>query len=369
MPAATRRLLQAAAALHDPTVTAVAQATGCDRADLAPAAGQGIIRLRGEAIRFDDPLLASAAYSDGDPAALRGLHARLAEVVTDPDERLWQAALGAEQPDARLADAVAAAAGRLRHHGRPASAAELAEAAVRLTPPTRTGPLARRLRAAGAHHLAAGDEQHALRLFERAASAAPPGDQRAAALADLARAHGYAGSLPRAAVLFEVALGEATGLASRSVIHRDAAWVLALLGDPAAGEHARSAVALAEAADDPLAVATGLAVAALAGTLACAAPDPDLLERAVRLEATAGGEELAALPVLCRPTLVAALVDVRSGRPELARAVLYRLERDLVLRDDACALAVVHTVIAEFETAVGDCEKAERYATAALEAP
>ena len=98
LPTGAREVLAAAAALARPTESLLDDAPALEQ-----AAEEGIIELADGEIRFSHPLLASAAYASVGPADRRRLHRRLAESVTDPEERARHLALGAEEPSEDVA--------------------------------------------------------------------------------------------------------------------------------------------------------------------------------------------------------------------------------------------------------------------------
>ena len=114
----------------------------------------GVIRVRNGIVRFDHPLLASTLYSAVPPAKRRAVHTRLAGVVRESEERARHLALGADGPDASVAQLLEDAAEHARLRGAPSAAAELIELALQLTPdpadvPRRTVRLASLLNVAG----------------------------------------------------------------------------------------------------------------------------------------------------------------------------------------------------------------------------
>ena len=111
LPPATRAALAAAAALSQPTLAVVAEAS--DGAEALRAAFDArVIEARGERLHFTHPLLASAAYDDVDPFGRRALHRRLATLAGDEEERARHLALAAEGPDEAVAAALERAAGQ-----------------------------------------------------------------------------------------------------------------------------------------------------------------------------------------------------------------------------------------------------------------
>jgi ATP/maltotriose-dependent transcriptional regulator MalT len=141
--------------------------------------------------------------------ARRGLHAHLATVVDDPEERARQLALGADGPDERVAGALDSAASRAGARGAIAAAARLWEEAQRLTPPEREHDSHRRTLLAARFWFLAGDTARARMLLEHAFASATAGARRAELLAKLGHLAIYEGDQPGAADLLRRALAEA----------------------------------------------------------------------------------------------------------------------------------------------------------------
>ncbi len=126
-----------AAALSRPTVATVVAALGArDEAEAAivEAEEAGIIVAERARIRFSHPLLASAVYSAASHERRRQLHRHLADVVSDAEERARHLAESATQADAATAAEIERAADLAARRGAQDAAAQLYEAAARLTP-------------------------------------------------------------------------------------------------------------------------------------------------------------------------------------------------------------------------------------------
>lgn len=94
--------LLAAAALSQPTaslVEEVASEPAPGSAGLEEGLRAGVVELEGERVVFSHPLLRSVCYANAGPSRRRAVHARLAEAVSDPEERARHLALAAEAPD------------------------------------------------------------------------------------------------------------------------------------------------------------------------------------------------------------------------------------------------------------------------------
>ncbi|CND62721.1 transcriptional regulator%2C luxR family [Mycobacterium tuberculosis] len=168
LPAATRRLLLAAAAEPGGEPVLLWRAAG--RLGLGieaarPAEAARLIEI-GDRVRFRHPLVRSAVYWAAPPDERRGVHRVLAEVTdagADPDRRAWHAAQGAWAPEEDIAAELERSAGRARARGGLAAAAAFLTRAVELTPdPVRRQE--RALAAAWATHRA-GAPDGALRLL------------------------------------------------------------------------------------------------------------------------------------------------------------------------------------------------------------
>src|SRR5262249_33754705 len=93
------------AALARPTVALVeASLSSSDAAAaLAGAVDAAVLEIEGERLRFTHPLIASVVYADASAAQRRAVHARIADVVEESEERARHLALGSDGPDADVA--------------------------------------------------------------------------------------------------------------------------------------------------------------------------------------------------------------------------------------------------------------------------
>jgi DNA-binding CsgD family transcriptional regulator len=190
LPPEAERGLEVAAMLSDPTVTMIHTAAD-GNVDLAAAVRAGVVERseRSERIRFSHPLLAAAVTARIGEQRRRALHRKLAELVTDPEERARHLALGTSGEDPAVAATLEEAARLAAARGAPATAAELLEYALLRTPrshPART----RRLQAAAEATFAAGDWDRAIALASESLALARPGREHARALLLLAELDG-----------------------------------------------------------------------------------------------------------------------------------------------------------------------------------
>jgi DNA-binding CsgD family transcriptional regulator len=183
---------------------------------LLDAEEAGVLAEEGERVRFTHPLLASAIYGTASAERRRLLHARLSDMVGDPEERGRHLALSTMEPDeavaAELERAAASAAGR----GAQQAASELYAAACRLTPGGFPEELARRGLGHAAALRALGDLEGSRALAEDVAERASSGPLRARALlllGDIAWILGDPAALEQLELALEVAADDSGLLA------------------------------------------------------------------------------------------------------------------------------------------------------------
>ena len=183
----TLEVLLYVAALARPTreVVRAAAGEGANSA-LETAAAAGVVETDGARLRFTHPLLASIHYGSAPSGDRERVHRRIAAVVTDAEERGRHLGAATTEPDAEVARALDEAATAARARGAPVAAAELGEIALRLTPPSDSESLLRRLCSAADHEFAAGATARARSLLEEALAAAPRGPEHARVALQLA---------------------------------------------------------------------------------------------------------------------------------------------------------------------------------------
>ncbi|MEA2544754.1 MAG: hypothetical protein QOI09_27, partial [Chloroflexota bacterium] len=181
LPAASAEVALHAAALSQPTREVLAAALGADAAEtgLTAAVAAGVLDAEGEAIRFSHPLLAAAIYGRSSAATRQSVHRTLAAAVREPEERARHLAVATQEPDATIATTLEEAARTARARGAAGAAAELAEAAIRLTPAGQFVAGRRRTMAAAAYHVAAGDVPRARATLESLAAETPEAERGA----------------------------------------------------------------------------------------------------------------------------------------------------------------------------------------------
>ncbi len=337
LPDETRTALATAAALSRPSLALV------DAGALEPAVQAQVVEVDGEDVRFAHPLLRTAAYALVGPAERRELHRRLADRVSEVEERARHLALAAEDPDDHVAEQIEDGAAAAFQRGAPESAAELAGQAVRLT----AAPAEARRRALleAEYRFEAGDAGAAAALLEAELAHTAPGRERARLLSRLARIRHFAEGVQPSVELLREALSEAgDDPALRTEIEEGLAWGLLLterLGDRAS---------LAEA----LAV-QGLVEFTLGG-------DPtEPMERALALE-----ESTSHLRVLRHPSFAYAYYLSRTDELDRAREILLDLHRRALEHGDESALPPILNDLARVECLTGQWAAAVAHAEEGL---
>lgn len=368
LPQRARDVLLVASAASHPTRTLIREVLGrTARAALAAAEEAGALEVDGERVRFTHPLLGSTAYLEADGKRRQRLHLRLAEVVSDPEERARHLAIGRRPPDAEVAAALDVAADAAVRRGAPDAAAHLREQAARFTPSEDTDEARRRDTAAAEHHVAAGDFERALAILEGWMERTPAGPARAHILSLLAQVSVYRDSFPQAAALLERALPEADldpRLQAR--VELLMGFVLAQTGDlRSSSSHASSALRQGQRLGDPALVAQALAGSSVMNFVLGRPVAVDAVRRAVALEHSMGGASL-----LISPTFMGAFVDMWAGRLEDARkafAACYALVQERGEESSVPLVAGQWGGAVQAECWAGDLDRAESYAHGALE--
>jgi len=288
LPASALEALALAAAfgtLSEPLLEQAGVAPGA----LDPALVAHVIERENGMIRFTHPLLSSVLYRDlGEER--RSVHERLAEVVRDPLLRARHLALSRDGPDADAAGVLDNAAMLAAQRGASAVAAELAEQAVRLTPPDACDERRRRALAAARAQHAAGEWTRARMIATEVLAESDIGPLRAEALVLLAELEG----LDPAVALLEEALREAASRpALQAVIHCRLAWTTRFKkGFVGALGHARVALALADDLDDDALRIRALNMLTFLGGAVGDAQAPAHAARAYELATALGDGEL-----------------------------------------------------------------------------
>jgi DNA-binding CsgD family transcriptional regulator len=316
LPPRTRESLLLAAAVGRPSAELVASLDVTEHV-LDPALAARVIERTDGTIRFTHPLLASVIYQGVSADKRRRAHGRLAVVVDDPLDRARHLALSTESPDTTIAAVLDGAAALASTRGAPIAAAELAEHALRLTPPGAHSDRHRRVLAAARAERSAGEWTRARRILGHLLAATRAGSVRAEALVLLAELESERNSVP----LLEEALREAASLpALQSIIHCRLAWV----SSESRLDHAREALELADELDDELLRARARAMQAILAWFAGEAEAPEDLPARVRDFPSAVGGEL----LVREATLAVVNTLAPSSKRNVARSLLEREYRE-----------------------------------------
>ncbi len=178
LPEAARRALLAVALDPDLSRDQLAGLVGPEGLDAA-FDGEVLLEREGRVVAAH-PLLAGVAAAGASPGEARRVHAELAGTVDGGEQRARHLALAGSRPDPELAATIAEAAASARARGATEGAAELAEHALRLTPPD-DPERGERAVALADHLLLAGRARAATRLLVDQISTLPAGPVRARA--------------------------------------------------------------------------------------------------------------------------------------------------------------------------------------------
>ncbi len=368
LPKGARDVLLVASSTSHPTRDLIHQVVGrTARAALAAAEEAGAIEIDGERVRFAHPLLGSTAYLEADDKRREQIHLRLAEALSDPEERARHLAIAKHPPDADVATALDRAADAAVRRGAPDAAAQLLEQAARFTARERSDEALRRDAAAAEHHIAAGDLERAGTIMEAWLEKLAPGPARSHVLSLLAQVSFYRDSIPQAVLLLQQALPEAPADPRlHAWIELLLAFLLAQTGDVvSSSSHVSSALRHAQDVGDRALIAQALAGSNVMKVILGRPIAVDEVRRAVALEQSLGGT-----PLFVSPTFMGAFVDMWAGRLEEARAAFAGCYAFVVERGQESSVPVVAGLwggAVQAECWAGDLDRAESYASAAME--
>jgi DNA-binding CsgD family transcriptional regulator len=253
----------------------------------------------------------------------RHAHGRLALVVADQLDRARHLALSTESPDNQIAAVLEDAAAVASTRGALIAAAELAEHALRLTPPGAHSDRHRRALAAARAERTAGAWTRARSVLADLLAETRDGSWRAEALVLLAELESERRSVP----LLEEALREAASRpALQSVIHCRLAWASSKPGV----DHARRALELADELDDDQLRGQARAMQAILSWFAGEAEAPEDLPVRVRDFPSAVGGEL----LVREATLAVVNTLAPAPKRDEARALLEREYEEWRERDE-----------------------------------
>jgi DNA-binding CsgD family transcriptional regulator len=362
----TRDVLLAAAALPRPTIEVLTASYGepaVERA-LVEAAAAGIVAVEPKRVRFTHPLLAAAVYGSATPARRRAAHAGLARVLGRTEDRAPHLAHAAARPSAAVAAELDSAAASAAARGALDTAGRLHEHAITATPARDRVARRRRGLEAARCHLAAGDTDRARNLLDRLVDLSKPGEELAEVLLELALA---GGSYSRRGFRYAyAALEHAQESPALAVRIRHCLMALHVCAGEAelSVEHARAALATAEAHGDEATLATAISGAAFADFFCGGPVDLDALERAVEIERRAGRSTSVDED---RPITTLAHVLRRVGEFDRSRELGLELLREAVERGDERDRAAIVGLLSDVETDSGNLSVARDYAVELVE--
>ena len=356
----TRDALLIVAAAARPTSTLLQGVLGDDaRAYLAQALEAGVLVFERGRLRFSHPLLASAVYAGHDSGDRRRVHLRLADAVTDPEERGRHLALGSEIPDAGIAAALDTAVAAARKRGAPDAAALLGEHALRLTPPGNESDLARRAMNAADDLFVIGELDRSEALVRDLAARMPAGPPRARVLRRLVRARGYAIGFADTETLLRGALADASSdLPTRTLLEHDLGQALLQYGHlEAAMPHCDAAVELVAQVDDDLLLQRAHTTRDVLRFMQGHNLPSGLEDRARALIARDARERRAAEPAFLNDVLGCALMLKSADRLGFARELLEHLLATMEAERGEGIVAPVLFHLAELECWAGRLDR------------
>jgi DNA-binding CsgD family transcriptional regulator len=371
LPVSAHLPLLAIAATSQPTIELVLAVVGSDgdaQAGFAQAEATGIVERADGRDRFTHPLLGSSGYVNAPLRERRDVHARLAELVGDPEERARHLALATGAPDADVARALDDAARHARERAAPDAAADLAELARQLTPSGEADASRTRSLAAAEYHFDAGDAPRALTVLREAIGASSPGRERAEMLFRVSSMswmdliHGVREPAEQASL-------EAEGDHElQSGLHTSLAWVAFYLGDLTdARRHAEESVEHSKHVTGPAMPADALATLGFIEFL-LGRPAETLMADAIELQDVMMRDgSWTEASVYTTPRSILGLELMWSGRLDEARAVF---EQELAEYETHAMYTVRHEVLcylAELECRAGRWATAAAHAAEAME--
>ena len=333
------------------------------RVDLEPAIDADLVTIAAGRVRFTHPLIAVVAEESVSATRRRELHLMLAGATTSEEVRAAHLAQATEEPRTDVADTVEQAARETRRRGARAASAELFEAAARLTPAIEGRDLTRRRLAAAEAWHEAGDSRRTEEILTSLVAELATGDQRCEAGWRLGTILDETGRWQEATAVWRQALAETGDPTLESRLERSLA-ITAFYTESVqeATARAAAAVAAAERSAEPADLAYALAVQALTTAMSGAAGYPELIERALALEAGLD-ESLGEWS----PTAVAAECARHLGDVEAARQHYTTVLGRAASTGDANVEQWAAFGLASTELLIGDYRRASELADAVLD--
>ena len=366
LPQASRDFLLAAAAHAHPTVAVTEAASGVHReVGLRPALEARVVELESDRIRFTHPLLAAGAYETGDRDRLSRVHARLAELLDDPEARAWQLAASIGSPDQVVADALEQAAEHARRRGALRPSALMLDRSSELTPTEHLDDAARRAVSAAYLHFESGDSRRAEAQLRRVIAPLAAGPRRARAVLILARIRLYETPYEAERLFGQVVDEAADDRLTLAIAHEGAAacclWLFERFEEVL--RHLAIALSLARELGDE-----ALAADALLSRLSAEALLGRATAEATAEHAASVQDSVADRRVLDQPLVALAEYWKWVDSHEQAHAVLLDLMRRADELGDESALPWLLFLLADVERLLGNLETALAHAREGSEA-
>ena len=354
LPASTRQALALASAMGSSS-DALLERAGVSAEAVDPAVVAHVVERENGAIRFTHPLLSSVLYRQLGEERW-SVHGLIAGIVDEPLLRARHLALSRAAPDADVAAVLDDAARVAADRGASAVAAELAEQALRLTPPGSRDARLRRALAAARAHRAAGEWPRARTIVADLLAEADGGRLRAEALLLLSEFEHDDLAVP----VLEEALREASSHpALERLIHIRLAWAERFRkGFAVALKGIRAALESADDFDDVLRFEALVKLYVLGSRVG----DPETAAFAARAQdlAAAVGD----VNMLREANVLVAGMLVDSGSIDEGCAMLEREYREWQERDELFSAHVLWE-LASVELRAGHWERAATHAARA----
>ncbi|MCP9487513.1 MAG: AAA family ATPase [Gaiellaceae bacterium MAG52_C11] len=364
LPLESRRGLALAAASSDLSTSTLSRALGTDIVRQLEAAVEAeLVTIEAGRVRFTHPLVASVAEDTVGEDGVQLLHRALAETSVSAEDRARHLGRATTMPDRDVAQALEDAARDVRRRGARSVAAELFEAAARLTPGGADGDRGRRALAAAWVTFEAGDSQRAEEVLTRLVDDLPEQNARCEARWRLGTVLDETGRWRAAMALWTDALAATDDPSLQAEIGRAMAITTIYTGTAEdAARFADDAVVAAERSGDRRQLAYALAARAFIAVTSGDEEYRPTIERALALEGGAEGGfgEWS-------PTAVAAECARHTGDIEGSRSYYaYVLDR-AVEQGDANVEQWAAFGLAQGDLLAGELGRADRLADMVVE--
>lgn len=357
LPAASREALLFASAHFEPTTELI------DEEALGPAEEADLVHIdRSGRVVFRHPLYASAVYGSVSLARRRKVHAHLAGLVDDAEERARHLSLATAEPDEQIARAIEDGAIAARTRGAWESAAELFEKAARLTPADLADPGRERTMIAAEHHARSGDRGSGRALLQGLLSEELPPELRARAFWLLGEISYHDENFSESERLFRQGLEHTEDPRLMSLLQIGLSYVHASQMEfPQGSVDAHRGLELAERIGDRSLTAQALTHCAMLDFLCGFGVDWDKVDRALALE-----EDDPLVPFVRRASTLAAFLHLYVGRHAEAREMFQTLCTGAIESGDESDLAFILIWRSWLETRTGHFQAAAEAADEAV---